>query len=123
MFGILATLDACLQKLMKHDLTVLINQIVNFVVSKVSPQRIVLFGSCARGENTDDSDIDILVLMKNIGNERVITKQLYRGLLNEDIESPVDFIVADYDKYHLLKDRIGYIYRTIEHEGKIIYDR
>ena len=29
------------------------------------PERIVLFGSCARGAHTPDSDVDILVIMRH----------------------------------------------------------
>ncbi|MDR2763028.1 MAG: nucleotidyltransferase domain-containing protein [Planctomycetaceae bacterium] len=34
-------------------------QIVTFITSRISPERIVLFGSYARGENRENSDIDI----------------------------------------------------------------
>ena len=37
-----------------------IEQIVTFITSKFSPEKIVLFGSYARGENKINSDIDIL---------------------------------------------------------------
>jgi len=98
-------------------------QIVAFITSKISPERIVLFGSYARGENTENSDIDILILMKNLKNERKITGQLYRALLDENISTPIDFIAIDYDKYNVLKNRVGFIYKTIEQEGQILYGR
>ena len=96
-------------------------QIVDFVTSKISPERIVLFGSHARGSATENSDIDILVVMKNLENERKITRLLYKALLKEDIATPIDFIAIDYDKYNSLKTRTGYVYKTIEAEGKILY--
>ncbi|MDR0685038.1 MAG: nucleotidyltransferase domain-containing protein [Spirochaetaceae bacterium] len=40
-------------------------QIVAFITSKLSPERIILFGSYARGDNTENSDIDILTIIKN----------------------------------------------------------
>ncbi|MCL2218701.1 MAG: nucleotidyltransferase domain-containing protein [Chitinispirillia bacterium] len=98
-------------------------QIVDFITSKVSPERIVLFGSYARGNYGKHSDIDILVVMKNLDNERKLTKSLYRALLNEDISTPVDIIAADYDRYNTLKDRTGLIYKTIEREGQLLYAR
>jgi len=98
-------------------------QIVAFITSKISPERIVLFGSYARGENTEKSDIDILIIMKNLENERKITGQLYRALLDEKISTPIDFIAIDYDKYNTLKNRVGFIYKTIEQEGQILYGR
>ena len=37
------------------------------------------------------------------------------------IKIPVDLIVVDYDKYNSLKNETGYIYKTINKEGKLIY--
>ena len=98
-------------------------QIVTFITSKISPEKIILFGSYARGDNKEESDIDILIIIKNLENERKITGLLYKALLNEDISLPIDFIAVDYDKYNLLKNKIGYIYKTIEQEGQILYGK
>ena len=54
----------------------IIDQIVKLVTSRVSPERIVLFGSWARGDNNENSDIDILIVVKNLANERKITRLL-----------------------------------------------
>jgi predicted nucleotidyltransferase len=107
---------------MKQDLPI-IDQIIALVTSKTSPERIVLFGSYARGDYTKNSDIDILIIIKNLVNERKITGSLYRALLDENIAIPVDFLAVDYDKYNIVKNKIGYIYKTIEQEGKIIYGK
>jgi predicted nucleotidyltransferase len=101
----------------------ILDQIVSLITSKTSPERIVLFGSYARGDNTENSDIDILIIIKNLINERKITGALYRALLDENITIPVDFLAIDYEKYNKLKDKIGYIYKTIEREGKVIYGK
>jgi predicted nucleotidyltransferase len=101
----------------------IIEQIVAFITSKISPEKIILFGSYARGENTNTSDIDILILIKNLENERKVTGALYKALLNENIPIPIDFLALDFDKYNTLKKEIGYIYKTIEHEGQIIYGK
>jgi predicted nucleotidyltransferase len=98
-------------------------QIVTFITSKISPEKIILFGSYARGDNKKNSDIDILIIIKNLKNERQITGTLYRDLLKENIAAPIDFLAIDYDKYNKLKDEIGYIYKTIEKEGQILYGK
>jgi predicted nucleotidyltransferase len=101
----------------------IMEQIVALITSKVSPERIVLFGSYARGESKKNSDIDILIILKNLKNEREITGSLYKELLNEKISIPIDFLAIDFDKYNKLKDKIGYIYKTIEQEGQILYGK
>jgi len=105
---------------MEQNLSI-IDQIVTLVTSKISPERIVLFGSYARKENNENSDIDILIIVKNLENERKITGLLYKELLNTNISTPIDFLAIDYDKYNKLKDKIGYIYKTIEKEGQVMY--
>ena len=107
---------------MEQNLSI-IDQIVTLVTSKISPERIVLFGSYARKENNENSDIDILIIVKNLENERKITGLLYKELLNTNISTPIDFLAIDYDKYNKLKDKIGYIYKTIENEGQILYGK
>jgi hypothetical protein len=41
---------------------------------------------------------------------------------NNKISIPVDLIAIDYDKYYQLNNDIGYIYKTINREGRIIYE-
>jgi hypothetical protein len=33
----------------------------------------------------------------------------------------IDFLAIDYDKYNKLKNETGYIYKTIEQEGQVLY--
>jgi predicted nucleotidyltransferase len=99
-----------------------IKQIVSLITSQVSPEKIILFGSYARGDNTKNSDVDILIVMKNLENERKITGLLYKSLLTADISIPVDFLAIDSNKYNTLKTKNGYIYKTIAQEGKIVYE-
>ncbi|MDR2171808.1 MAG: nucleotidyltransferase domain-containing protein, partial [Planctomycetaceae bacterium] len=51
----------------------LTDQIVSLITSQILPEQIILFGSYARGENRDNSDMDILIVIKNLTNERKIT--------------------------------------------------
>ena len=99
-----------------------IDQIVDTIVSTVSPDKIILFGSYARGDNGKDSDIDLLILKKGLKNERSITNKLYIDLYNNKIPMPVDIITMDFDKFYQLNKEVGYIYKTIQREGKIIYE-
>jgi predicted nucleotidyltransferase len=107
---------------MDHD-SAIMKQIVTFITSRISPEKIILFGSYARGDNNKDSDIDILIIIKDLENERKITGTLYKELLKENISTPIDFLAIDYNKYNKLKNEAGYIYKTIEQEGKILYGK
>ena len=104
------------------DITIpFLDKIISIIVSSVDPEQIVLFGSYARGENNNISDIDLLILKKNLKNANTVTDNLYMSFFDNKIKIPVDLIVVDYDKYNNLKNEIGYIYKRINEEGKLIY--
>jgi predicted nucleotidyltransferase len=98
-----------------------IDQIISIIVSHVSPDQIILFGSYARGNYTNKSDIDLLIIKKNMENGHKISDELYMAFFENKIGIPVDIIPIDYDRYNKLSNQIGYIYKTIKTEGKVIY--
>jgi predicted nucleotidyltransferase len=98
-----------------------IDKIVPLIVSLVSPDQIILFGSYARGDNTEKSDIDLLIIKKDLKNGRGINNIIYKAFFENKISIPVDLISIDYNKYIELNNKIGYIYKTIKEQGKILY--
>jgi predicted nucleotidyltransferase len=98
-----------------------IDQIVHTIVSTTNPEKIILFGSYARGDYGKNSDIDILILKKELKNERDITSSLYLEFFDKKIPMAVDIIAMDYDKYYKLNTDVGYIYKAIEREGMVLY--
>jgi predicted nucleotidyltransferase len=98
-----------------------LDEIVNTIITTAKPDKIILFGSYARGDYGKDSDIDIMILKKGLKNERDITNSLYIDFFDKKISIPVDILAVDYDKYDKLNTDIGYIYKTIKQEGKVLY--
>jgi len=98
-----------------------IKKLIQIITSCGKPEKIILFGSYARGGYSKNSDIDLLVLFKGLKNERKITANLYRLLLESDISVPVDILAMDSKKYDALKNVKGFIYRTINNEGRVLY--
>jgi predicted nucleotidyltransferase len=99
-----------------------IDTIISIIVSIASPDQIILFGSYARGDNREKSDIDLIILKKGLKNSLDLIGSIYRAFLDNKIGIPVDVLAIDYDRYLEINNDIGYIYRTIKKEGKIIYD-
>jgi predicted nucleotidyltransferase len=93
-------------------------EIVRRIVAAVRPQKIILFGSAARGEMGPDSDLDLLVI-KACGHRRRTAMDIERSLIG--IGTPTDIIVATPDDIECYKDTIGLIYRPALREGKTIY--
>jgi predicted nucleotidyltransferase len=117
-----------LTKLMLFEYTVymvgnipFLDQIISIIVNEASPDQIILFGSYARGDNTEKSDIDLLIRKKNLQKGNKTIDILYRAFFDNHIKIPVDLLIIDYDRYNVLKNEIGYVYKTINKEGQVVY--
>lgn len=91
------------------------------IVTGFQPERIILFGSYARGDAHPDSDVDLLVVMPD-GTDRRKTAIAIKEALH-DVRIPKDVIVTTPD----LIARRGHLIGTILHpalrEGKMLYDQ
>ena len=88
-------------------------------LKKVSRQ-IILFGSCATGEDLVDSDIDLFVLADEPGSIREIMKQYeYERELNQVIVDPMELAIMEtQDKVFLAEIRRGIILWEAENEER-----
>ena len=66
------------------------------IVARFNPEKIILFGSHARGEGGQDSDVDLLVVMPVKGSKRKIRLNIRQAL--RDIHIPKDIIVSTPEK-------------------------
>jgi len=98
-----------------------IDKIISIIVSLASPDQIILFGSYARGDYNKKSDIDLLIIKKSLKGGREICGLIYKAFFENGIGVPVDLLTIDYNRYIELNNEIGYIYKRIKEEGKVIY--
>lgn len=94
---------------------------VRRIVACFSPQRIILFGSHARGFAGPDSDVDLLVVMDCARSTREQVVEIRRVLL--DIRAPKDVVVVTPEYFDRYRDVIGTIVWPAVHEGKVLYER
>lgn len=94
----------------------MLKRMTKTVVEAVEPERIVLFGSAARGEMRAKSDLDILVI-KDGGNHRAVARKVYRELPLEVRE--VDVVVASSEG---VRNCWGVIEKALQ-EGRTLYER
>lgn len=95
-----------------------LQKIVRRILTVTYPEKIILFGSAARGEMGPDSDLDILVVAA-CDHRRNTARKIRRALFG--IGVAIDIIVAkpeDLDRYG---DSIGLIYRPALREGTVLY--
>ncbi|MBN1674867.1 MAG: nucleotidyltransferase domain-containing protein [Kiritimatiellae bacterium] len=98
-----------------------IRRIVKRLVRRFHPDRIILFGSHARGNASPDSDVDILVVMPVEGAKREAQLQIRAAL--HDVRLPKDVILSTPDEFAWRKDVVGTIEYPAAREGKVLYAR
>lgn len=97
---------------------------VKRIVTKLKPEKIILFGSYAYGNPTPDSDVDLLIVMETNGRE----KEMYRAAssLLYPREFPVDIIVkTPKEVEEAMKGGVvnGFFIREMVNKGKVLYGR
>ncbi|MDO8684866.1 MAG: nucleotidyltransferase domain-containing protein [Armatimonadota bacterium] len=94
---------------------------VNRVRDKFSPEKIVLFGSLARGTARPDSDVDLLVVFRNVENKRQSAIDIRRALA--DLPVGKDIIVTTPEEIQERGNLVGSILCAAIREGKTLYER
>ncbi len=94
---------------------------VNRIVRQFQPEKIILFGSHARGQGGPDSDVDLLVVMPVKGSKRKMAIQI--GVALHDIRIPKDIIVTTPEDFEWRKEVVGTIERPAAREGEVLYAR
>jgi predicted nucleotidyltransferase len=103
------------------DLPALIDRMVKRIVRKFHPDKIILFGSQARGDAGPDSDIDLLVVMNFEGTKLDKMVEL-QGIL-PSVTRHVDILVTTPADFAWRKDVVGTIEWPASKEGKVLYAR
>lgn len=101
----------------------MLTRIVQVIAEVAQPERIILFGSRARGAARQDSDYDLLVVVRGAPNERQVSRRIYRTLLAHEVNAAVDVIVVQAEKLEQHRDSPYYVYRQALREGKIAYEQ
>ncbi|MEM3407752.1 MAG: nucleotidyltransferase domain-containing protein [Nitrososphaerota archaeon] len=107
-----------------QDIELLKDQLKNF--NEPCVKAIVMFGSRARGESKDRSDIDLLVLHENCNIEdMVIRRRYFYNILREAIGKEYeDITLIDMElKYFLKPYEINSLLLNIYYDSIAIYDK
>jgi len=104
-----------------HSVDRAIETMVRRIVREFSPDRVILFGSHARGQAGPDSDVDLLVVMPVRGQKH--KKQVQIRVALHDIRVPMDIIVTTPEEFEWRKEIPGTIEYPAVQEGKVLYAR
>jgi len=98
-----------------------IDELVRRIVNRFHPEKVILFGSFARGTAGEDSDADVLVVMPVEGSKRKKANEIDVALVGIDLA--VDVIVVTPEELERQKDQIGTIIYPALKEGKVLYEK
>lgn len=96
-------------------------EVVERIVQRFDPVRVVLFGSLAEGTEDRDSDIDLLVVLDEVEDKRASMLELHRA--TSDFPTPLDLIPTDADEIERRGDLVGSILRPALRHGRVLYER
>jgi predicted nucleotidyltransferase len=97
-----------------------LDEIIRRIVEVAAPERIILFGSAARGEMGPHSDLDLLVIKSGDFDRGKLTEEIYIKLHGDYYA--VDVIVVTPEDVERYRDTHALVIKPALREGRVIYD-
>lgn len=98
----------------------MIEQAAAVLKQVAQPEKIILFGSYGRAEAQRDSDLDILVVEREVKDRVAEMARLNRAL--GFLRLPIDLLLVSQEKFDYWSDTPGNVYYRAKREGKVIYE-
>jgi predicted nucleotidyltransferase len=99
----------------------LLQTIAARIAEAIHPQKIILFGSWARGERSPHSDIDLLIIQESTlprPQRYAQVRRLFWGM-----GLPMDILVYTPEEFARYQSVPGSFTHTVAHEGRVLYAR
>ena len=97
-----------------------LKKIVDRVVQAAAPERIILFGSAARGAMGPNSDVDLLVIKKGNFRRLDVMGEIYANL--SGVGHAVDVVVVTPEDVERFRDSQALVIKPALLEGRVVYD-
>lgn len=96
-----------------------IHELSERIAREFEPERIVLFGSYARGNPTEDSDVDLLVIMPCEGKSVMKAIEIMNKI---HPRIPLELLVRTPEEVRWRLEYNDFFMREIIEEGKVLYE-
>jgi predicted nucleotidyltransferase len=97
-----------------------VDEVVRLLVASAHPSKIILFGSCARGTQTEDSDLDLAVILPKVDNRFDEMVRLRRAL--GPIPMAIDVLVYSEEDVRERGQFVGTALYEALRNGRVLYD-
>ena len=101
------------------DIYGVLDEVIRRVVEAAQPERIILFGSAARGDAGTDSDLDLLVVKAGV-HRRELAARIRRNLYG--VMAAVDIVVVTPEDIERYKDSHALVIKHALREGRVVYE-
>ncbi len=96
-----------------------LNEVKQRLVDGFHPEKIILFGSQARGTADDRSDVDILVVSRFEGERREVMLEMDRAL--GELDYAFDVLISTPEEFEVDRLIPGTVSRYADKEGRVLY--
>ena len=96
-----------------------LNEIIRRIVKVAAPEKIIMFGSAARGAMGPNSDVDLLIVKGGKYNRSRLAGDIYLNL--HGVGQAVDVILVTPDEVERYRDTHCVIIKPALREGKEVY--
>jgi len=98
-----------------------IAEITTKLVAALHPDKVILFGSHARGAAAPASDVDLLVVMRTSMPRPQRTRLAYSAVYPYSV--PLDLLVCTPEEVSYWQDTPASLIAHVLREGKVLYER
>lgn len=96
-----------------------LNDIIRRIVEVADPEKIILFGSAARGDMNRHSDVDLLII-KEGAHRGSLAGRIYENM--HGAGAAVDVVVVTPDDVEQYKDSHALVIKPALREGRVVYE-
>ncbi len=101
----------------------IVQRICDRIVFEYEPDRVLLFGSYARGTQMPDSDVDLVVISSKEKNLPRYKRGLSTRIALSELDVPKDILFLTEEEFARWEGVTGSLASTISREGVSLYER
>lgn len=98
-----------------------VSDVINTIISGYDPEKIIIFGSYARNEQSIDSDLDLLIV-KDTDQSFVQRQRAVRSLFEKQ-PFAMDILIYTSEEFEKGRNWLNNIINIAVKTGKLVYER